>query len=112
MFDPVGGGAHDATVGALATDARVLLVGFADAVPTVDAGRVLRGSYDVIGVYVGAYPPGGDYLRGVQAEIFSMVASGAIRPVIDRVVPLDHLVAALDDLAARRVTGKIVATPA
>ena len=111
VFDPVGGGAYTAAVGALATDARVLLVGFADSVPAIDAGRVLRGSYDVSGVYVGAYAPGGDYLRGVQSEIFAGIASGAIRPVIDRIVPLDDLVDALDDLAARRVTGKIVATP-
>jgi len=114
VFDPVGGSAHTAALGALATDARVLLVGFAAGVADVNAGMVLRGSYSLIGVYVGAYShddEGRAYLRGVQDQIFSDLSAGRIRAVIDRTVGLDGVVAALEDLGARRVTGTVVVVP-
>jgi NADPH:quinone reductase len=114
VFDPVGGGAYEAAVEALATDARVLLVGFAGGLQHVDPGAVLRKSYSVIGVYVGAYSNDDDgrrFLLQMQAEIFSALESGRIRAVIDRTVGLDGVVGALEDLAARRVVGKIVVVP-
>ena len=114
VFDPVGGTAYDDAVTVLATDARVLIVGFAGGVQTVNPGSILRQSYSVIGVYVGAYShddAGHAYLREVQADIFRDLATGRIRADIDRDVRLDDTIAALGDLAARRVTGKIVVCP-
>jgi NADPH2:quinone reductase len=114
VFDPVGGEAYERVVEALATDARVLLVGFAGGVQHVDPGAVLRRSYSVVGVYVGAYSnddAGRRFLHQVQAEIFSALEGGRIRAVIDRTVDLDGVPAALADLAARRVVGKIVVVP-
>jgi NADPH2:quinone reductase len=114
VFDPVGGDAYERAVEALATDARVLLVGFAGGLQHVDPGAVLRKSYSVVGVYVGAYSNDDDgrrFLHQMQAEIFSALESGRIRAVIDRTVDLDGVVAALEDLAARRVVGKIVVVP-
>jgi NADPH2:quinone reductase len=115
VFDPVGGDAYGRAVEALATDARVLLVGFAGGVQHVDPGSVLRKSYSVIGVYVGAYSNDDDgrrFLHLVQAEIFASLEGGRIRAVIDRTVDLDGVSGALEDLAARRVVGKIVVVPA
>jgi NADPH2:quinone reductase len=114
VFDPVGGEAHAAAVSVLATDARVLLVGFASGLPRVDPGSVLRASYGVLGVYVGAYSnddAGREYLRDVQESIFDDLRAGRIRSVVDRTVSLDQVVPALEDLAARRVTGKIIVLP-
>ena len=115
VFDPVGGATYERAVEGLATDARVLLVGFAGGVQRVDAGSVLRKSYSVIGVYVGAYSNDDDgrrFLHQVQAEIFSALEGGRIHAVIDRTVDLDGAADALEDLAARRVVGKIVVVPA
>lgn len=114
VFDPVGGAAYEDATSVLATDARVLLVGFAGGVQTVNPGSILRQSYSVIGVYVGAYShddAGQAYLRDVQADIFRDLAVGRIRAVIDREVSLNETIAALGDLAARKVTGKIVVLP-
>ena len=114
VYDPVGGDAYSRAVECLATDARVLLVGFAGGVQHVDPGSVLRKSYSVIGVYVGAYSnddEGRRYLHTVQAEVFAMLEAGRIRAVIDRTVDLDGVAGALEDLAARRVVGKIVVVP-
>src|SRR4029077_10196006 len=79
VYDPVGGDAYSRAVECLATDARVLLVGFAGGVQHVDPGSVLRKSYSVIGVYVGAYSHDDDgrrYLHSVQADIFSALEAG------------------------------------
>lgn len=114
VFDPVGGDAYERAVEALATDARVLLVGFAGGVQHVDPGAVLRKSYSVVGVYVGAYGNDDDgrrFLHQVQAEIFSALEGGRIRAVVDRTVDLDGLPGALEELAQRRVVGKIVVVP-
>ena len=114
VFDPVGGDAYERAVDCLTTDARVLLVGFAGGVQHVDPGSVLRKSYSVIGVYVGAYSNDDDgrrFLHEVQAEIFSALEGGRVRAVIDRTVDLDGVAGALEELAARRVVGKIVVVP-
>jgi NADPH2:quinone reductase len=115
VYDPVGGDAYARAVECLATDARVLVVGFAGGVQHVDPGSVLRKSYSVVGVYVGAYSnddEGRRYLHRVQADIFAMLEAGRIRAVIDRTVDLDGVAGALEALAARRVVGKIVVVPA
>jgi NADPH2:quinone reductase len=114
VFDPVGGDAYERAVEGLANDARVLLVGFAGGLQHVDPGAVLRKSYSVIGVYVGAYSNDDDgrrFLHQVQAEIFATLESERIHPVIDRTVDLDGVADALEELAARRVVGKIVVVP-
>lgn len=46
----------------------------------------------------------GDQLR----EITSLIDSGAIRPVVDRVFPFDQTQAALDFVATGRAKGKVV----
>jgi len=114
VYDPVGGDAYARAVECLAHDARVLLVGFAGGLQHIDPGSVLRKSYSVIGVYVGAYSNDDDgrrYLHTVQDDIFAMLEAGRIRAVIDRRVDLDGVADALEDLAARRVVGKIVVVP-
>jgi NADPH:quinone reductase-like Zn-dependent oxidoreductase len=42
------------------------------------------------------------------AEIRALVASGALRPVVDRVVPIECVADAMRDLEAGRVRGKLV----
>jgi NADPH2:quinone reductase len=114
VFDPVGGAAYDTAVDALARDARVLLVGFAGGVQHVDPGKILRSSYSVVGVYVGAYSHDDDgraHLRDVQDAVFRDLERGRIRAVVDREVGLDEAIDALEDLAARKVVGKIVVVP-
>lgn len=48
--------------------------------------------------------------RATMAALVDLVASGAVRPVIDRAVPFEHLPAALDYLETRRARGKVVVT--
>lgn len=81
VFDPVDGAAYAEAVSVLATDARVLLVGFAGGVQNLDPGSILRQSCSVMGVYVGAHShddAGQAYLSEVQAEIFCDASRRAV----------------------------------
>lgn len=49
--------------------------------------------------------------RGAFPEILARIASGAYRPVVDRVMPLSRIAEAHELLEQRAVAGKIVLTP-
>ena len=115
VVDPVGGDAFDQARRCIAVDGRLLVVGFAGGdTQRVNAGVVLRGSFDVVGVYVGAYSKtieGRALLASIHQELMGLLRSGAIRPVIDRAIGLDEVADAMTDLAARRIVGKVLVYP-
>lgn len=115
VVDPVGGDAFEEARRCTAVDGRILIVGFASGdTQRVSAGVVLRGSIDLIGVYVGAYsrsPEGRALLDSVHNELMDLLASGDLEPVVDRVVGLDGVAAAMTDLVERRVIGKVIVDP-
>src|SRR5215470_5861125 len=92
VVDPVGGEAFEQARRCVSVDGRIL----------------------VVGVYVGAYAgseEGRALVQRAHAAVMELLARGAIHPVIERTVGLDGVAAALGDLAARRVVGKIVVDP-
>ena len=115
VVDPVGGDAFEQARRCVAVDGRILVVGFASGtVPSLALNHLLMKSYAVVGVYVGAYaaaPEGRALVQRTHAELMDLLASGKLRPLIDRVVGLDGVAQALGDLAARRSVGKIVVDP-
>ena len=51
-------------------------------------------------------------LQDVVAEgVRHQLAEGALRPLVSKTYTLDEAVQALEDIAARRATGKLVVTP-
>lgn len=107
VFDPVGGPGFHRILDALASEGRVLLIGFAaGSFADARSAHVLMRNYSVVGVFVGAYDR---QTRGaVHEELLALFEQGRIAPHIDRELPFEQLPRALADLAARRVTGKIV----
>ena len=112
VFDPVGGAALEASLGCVAVDARVLIVGFAGGeIASVATNRLLYKSCSLMGVYVGAYSrdaAGRAYLHEVWDDIVGLYRRRDIRPAIDLTVPFAEAPAALDALADRRTTGKVI----
>ncbi|MCU1400870.1 MAG: putative alcohol dehydrogenase, zinc-containing [Acidimicrobiales bacterium] len=115
VVDPVGGTISDAARRCLVVDGRLLLVGFASGdTPRFNGGSILRSSISVIGVNMGAYsrsPEGRRYVDLVHGELMAMLGDGRISAPISRVIGLTDVAAALGDLEARRVVGKIVVDP-
>lgn len=115
VFDPVGGAVFDASRRCIANEGRIVVVGFAGGeVQSVRASHVLMRNYAVLGLYMGAYSAtahGRELVGQVHAEIVRLSMDGRIRAVIDRVVGLEEVPAALADLGGRRTTGKVVVRP-
>lgn len=115
VFDPVGGDVFDESRRCVASEGRIVVVGFAGGrVQELRASHLLMRNYTVMGLYMGAYstrPEGRSLLQDVHADVVSLRLAGRVRPVVDRVVGLEGVAAALDDLGARRTSGKVVVHP-
>jgi NADPH2:quinone reductase len=111
VVDVVGGDAFTDSLRSLATQGRLLVVGFAagQGIPEVKVNRLLLNNVDVRGVGWGAYAtarPG--YMQEQWAALLPMMESGAVRPVIGATYALEELGQALVDLDERRTLGKSV----
>ena len=110
IYDPVGGDVFDLSSKCIAPFGRVLVVGFASGrIPSIAANRILLKNMSVVGVlwgnHVKAHP---EYAAATHAELARMYEQGLIRPVVAHSYKLEELVRAFDDMASRKVIGKIV----
>ncbi len=110
IFDPVGGARFDESVRALATEGRLVVIGFTEgSIPSVAVNRLLFRNVSVVGAAWGAFAfqqPG--YLSEVDADLRRMVAAGHVAPIVGRRYPLERVRDALEDLDNRRAVGKLV----
>lgn len=108
VVDPVGGDVTAESLRAIAMDGRLLIVGFAGGeIPKIPANRLLLKRAAAIGVYWN-HDADGEMLARVTKAMAADLASGAIRPVVDRRKGLEALPQALADLGARRTVGKVI----
>jgi NADPH2:quinone reductase len=112
VYDPVGGDVLHGSRRCIANEGRLLIVGFAAGEPEkVPTNQILMRNYSVVGVYMGAYSKsdtGRAFVHAVHRELLDLFEAGTVAPVIDRVVPFAAVPAAIDDIAQRRTTGKVV----
>ena len=111
VVDVVGGSAFTDSLRCLATQGRLLVVGFAagQGIPEVRVNRLLLNNVDVRGVGWGAYAmtrPG--YMQQQWAELLPMMESGVVKPPIGATYDLDDTARALVDMDERRTLGKSV----
>ncbi len=112
LYDPVGGDQFRAAMRAAKPLARLIVIGFASGdVPQIPANHLLVKNLDVIGFYWGGYLKFAPEIhRDSMAELFEMYANGHLKPHISHTFPLDRAGEALDLLASRKATGKVVVT--
>ena len=106
IYDPVGGDAFDLSTKCIASEGRLLVIGFASGrIPSIAANRILIKNFDVIGAVWGAYAlPRPSYLAEAQQSIAAL----NLRPRVLHQYAFGELVGALEDLDHRRVMGKAV----
>lgn len=109
VFDPVGGGATEPAVRALAWEGRLLTVGFAaGSIPRVPANLLLLESRSMVGVFWGAFVQRFPDRVSRQVEVLSsLVDSGRLRPPVTGAYPLEEARHALEHLADRKAMGRI-----
>lgn len=109
VVDPVGGPAFDDAIRAMATEGRLLVIGFAaGAIPTVKVNRLLLRNVSVVGVGWGEFV---NRTPGAQAEVGAALAAlvdNGLRPPAPVRFPLSDGAAALQRFAEGAVNGKLV----
>jgi len=113
VVDPVGGDAFDDAIRVLATEGRLLVLGFASGggIPTVKVNRLLLRNVSVVGVGLGEFI---NRTPGAQAEIgagLGKLVDAGLRPPPPVRYPLSDGRAALESLASGGIRGKVVLEP-
>src|SRR5437660_4197328 len=112
IYDPVGGDVFDGSSKCIASEGRLLVIGFAGGrIPSIAANRILLKNMSVVGCYWGRYlEHHREFLAQTQADLFALYEAGQIKPVVSQVYPLADAVAALRALAERKTRGKVILT--
>jgi NADPH2:quinone reductase len=112
VVDPIGGEAFDDAIRVLATEGRLLVIGFAaGGIPTVKVNRLLLRNVAVIGVGYGEFvnrKPGSQSV--FESGVTQLVKAG-LRPPPPVRFPLSQGAEALQSLADGGVLGKVVLEP-
>jgi NADPH2:quinone reductase len=112
VYDPVGGALFDASLRCTAAGGRILIVGFASGeVPQIPANILLVKNITVIGYYWGAHRTQAPAVMTDSCdEMIRWLGEGRLKPHVSRTYPFAEAIQALQDLRARRTTGKVVLT--
>jgi NADPH2:quinone reductase len=110
IFDPVGGDISEQAFRSIAWRGRHLIIGFAAGdIPKIPMNLPLLKGASIVGVYWGSFTerePDLNLENG--AEMYSLLASGALKPRVTNVFPFEDYEAAFDLLASREAQGKVV----
>jgi NADPH2:quinone reductase len=112
VYDPVGSAFTEPALRSLAWRGRLLVVGFAAGeIPKIPLNLTLLKGCSIVGVFWG------EFTRREPARFAERVAqlatwyrAGRLKPHVSTVLPLERAVEALQMMATRRVTGKVVLT--
>jgi putative PIG3 family NAD(P)H quinone oxidoreductase len=113
ILDIVGGKYLARNVAALSTGGRLVVIGLQGGTKAdLDLGLLLSKRASVTATTLRARPVGekGAIVAEVRARVWPMVEAGAVRPVVDRVLPLDDVAEAHRVVAAGEHVGKVVLT--
>jgi NADPH:quinone reductase len=110
VIDSVGGDVFDASLRAIAWCGRLVTVGYASGrVPEVKAGLLLVKNISLIGLQVSDYRDRAPEKVGrAQRELFTLYEAGKLKPHIMASYPLDKYREALEQVAGRKVLGKVL----
>jgi NADPH2:quinone reductase len=112
IYDAVGGPYTEPALRSIAWRGRLLVVGFASGeIPRIPLNLVLLKGCSIVGVFWGEFARREPqrFAEGMQ-RLAAWFAAGVIKPHISARFPLDRAVEALQMMAARQVTGKVVIT--
>ena len=113
IFDPVGGDVFDESVGCIAFDGRLLVIGFTSGrIPSVDVNMPLIKGFSVVGVRAGEYgrkfPERG---RENMDTIWRWADERRLKPHIHAELALSDWRSAFEMMRGREAVGKVVLVP-
>ena len=113
IYDPVGGIYAEPAFRSIGWRGRYLVVGFANGeIPKLPLNLTLLKGASLMGVFWGEFAKREPKANmGAMRQLMGWMAEGKIRPHISGRYTLEQTAQALNDMAARKVTGKVVIKP-
>jgi NADPH2:quinone reductase len=113
VYDPVGGDTYARSTKCIAFEGRILVIGFAGGqIQSAALNHALVKNYSIVGLHWGLYQSKNPQLiRDCHAQLTTMVADGAIRPLVGERLGLDEVPAGLQRLADGGTVGRVVFVP-
>jgi NADPH:quinone reductase len=113
IYDPVGGEYAEPAFRSIGWRGRYLVVGFANGeIPKLPLNLALLKGASIVGVFWGQHiQREADLSSAALQQIFGWIKDGRVRPHVTKRYALEQTAAALNDMASRRVSGKIVIEP-
>jgi NADPH:quinone reductase len=110
IYDPVGGEFSEAALRNMAWDGRFLVIGFANGeIPKIPLNLALLKSCSIVGVFWGAFAARDPKANGQNTQqIVSWILEGKLKPLISATYPLSQTADAIQSVADRKATGKVV----
>jgi NADPH2:quinone reductase len=110
VYDPIGGDVFDESLHCIATFGRLLVIGFASGrIPQAPVNYALIKQIAIVGVRAGEYgrqnPQGG---AAVNAALLELARRGELTAHVHARYGFERLIDAFDDIAGRRVIGRLV----
>jgi NADPH2:quinone reductase len=113
VLEMTGGKVFEECLAALDAHGRLVVYGAAGLQPTqVDTRRLMQGSTQVSGFWLANCIGREEMLDDALEELFALVGSGQVRPVIGRTYGLSEAAQAHRELEGRRTKGKLLLDPA
>jgi NADPH2:quinone reductase len=114
ILEMVGGSTLDQSLDALAAFGRLVVYGMASrkAPKAIHPGALMPKSQSVIGFWLVNALADKELMAEVFMDLFGMIISGKLKPVIGSTYPLSKASDAHRDMLARKTVGKIVLDPA
>jgi NADPH2:quinone reductase len=110
IYDPVGGALAEDAAGSLARNGRLLAVGFASgAWPKIATRDLVRANASLVGVLAAGQSR--EELDHIHSELSKLVGAGKLRNAVTSTPSFAELPHALQQLADRKVVGKLVLVP-
>jgi len=112
IYDPVGGDVFDLSLKCIAFSGNLHVIGFASGtIPNCAMNRVLLKNISLVGLHWGAYQQKDpDKVPESMHALFAMYEQGKLPVQIGGSYPLERAADALNEIASRKATGKIVLT--
>ena len=113
VYDPVGGDYFDIARRLVAFEGRLLVVGFASgSIPNAPVNHALVKNYSIVGVHMAAYREKLPQLVSkCYEQLHQYLIEGTYKAIVTDTIEFDRLPIALEQLANRSTTGRIVFTP-
>ena len=110
IYDPVGGAYSEPALRSIAWEGRFLVIGFAAGdIPKIPLNLTLLKGCQIVGVFWGSFiTRSPEHNRANLQELMNWYLAGKIKPLVSKEYPLEQAAHALNDLAERKVKGKIV----